>query len=116
MGNKDVQSTTGKGGAFKEETITRNTPQGGVRPTLTGIADFGRIVEAVVAAGGYMSIGQTTDGGALILRILHGDKKLTTYCANHQQLQEAIFALVVRYRETYEEAPLPIQSQAAKAL
>lgn len=116
MGNKDVQSTNGKGGAFKEETVTRNTPQAGARPILTGIGDFGRIVEAVVSAGGYMSIGQTSDGGALILRILHGDKKLTTYCSNHQQLQEAIFALVVRYRETYEEVQLPIQAQAAKAL
>lgn len=116
MGNKDVQSATGKGGAFKEETVTRNTPQAGARPTLTGIGDLGRIVEAVVAAGGYISFGQTTDGGALILRILHGDKKLTSYCSNHQQVQEAIFALVVRYRETYEEVPLPIHTQAAKAL
>jgi len=97
MSTKNGHTDLGRGAQFKEETVRRNNTPTGTRGTLAGRMDVSHTVEAVVAAGGYMSFGQTSDGGALLIRVLMGATKLESYCHTDLEIAEALLYLKTRY-------------------
>jgi hypothetical protein len=99
MGSKEPTSAEGKGGAFRREA---NTSKGrapvGARAALDEFGSIGECIERVIACGAYISFGATTDGGALLIRVLDGDDKLSTYCHTRQEVLEAMEALKKLYK------------------
>jgi len=97
MGSKEPLGI-GKGGAFKVEANNRAVrTNDGARDTLDSYGSIGRIIERVISNGAYISFGSTADGGALLIRVLDGDKKLSSYCHSKQDILEALQALEDRY-------------------
>jgi len=96
----------GRGGTFREERTDRPGRRTGDADSVAGISGIGDTIECVIGAGCYLSFGRTTDGGATLIRVLDGDKKLTTYCVTQQDLIDAFAALAQRYGE--RDAPLPL--------
>lgn len=94
---------TGKGGSFKVEKTSYSKAVIESSLTLDGLFGIGALIDAVVAAGGYISFGRTGDGGAILLRVLDGPDKLTSYCSSRQEVLEAFEALKERYKKTYKE-------------
>jgi len=100
--------TTGKGGAWKETSVPNAPRQASARPALSGRMDVATTIDAVLTAGGYFSLGETSDGGAILLRVLYNGRKLETYCHTDTELAEALLALRQRF-------PLPSKDQRAKS-
>jgi len=96
----------GRGGTFREERQDRPGRRIGNADSIAGVAGVGDTIECTIAAGCYISFGRTTDGGATVIRVLDGDKKLTTYCVTQQDLIDALAALVQRYSD--KDGPLPL--------
>lgn len=94
-----MKRETGKGGSFD----TRPNPFAGKvqlvrnRPNLTEVSNIGRAIQVLLQAGCAMLIGQTRDGGALVLTILDGDTRHRTYCSNDSELQDAFDAIEEMY-------------------
>ena len=99
MGKTNDESA--KGGNFKVErnSLRQNGP--GNRCVMSGIPGLGDVVETVIASGAYLSFGATFDGGAILIRVLDGPEKLSTYCHTREELEEAIQALRDRYKDDY---------------
>jgi len=101
MAKEPTSFPIGKGGEFKVEKNARRFTPFGNRPSLLGCSELALVIESVLRAGAFFSVGQTTDGGALLIRVLDGDDKLTTYCHTDDQLLAALEALAHRYSDTY---------------
>ena len=97
MGTKDVQGN-GKGGQFKRESTGRNKSSSGeLLPNLDRYGSLGHCIQSVTGAGAYISFGRTSDGGAVLIRVLDGDAKLSTYCSSDVEVLEAMEALEKEY-------------------
>ena len=96
MTNK--QPEEGKGGLFKEERSNGNARRIGGADSLASYGSLAETIECVISAGAYISFGRTSDGGATVLRVLDGDKKLTSYCSSRADVLEAMEALKQRYK------------------
>jgi len=101
MAKEPTSFPIGKGGEFKVEKNARRVSFIGNRPSLLGVSELALVIESVLRAGAYFSVGATSDGGALLIRVLDGDNKLSTYCHTDEQLLAALEALAVRYSDTY---------------
>jgi len=97
MGKEPTYLEAGKGANFRVERNERRQSAPVNRATLVGVSELGMVVESVLRAGAYISFGSTTDGGALLIRILDGPDKLSSYCHTDQELLEALEALTDRY-------------------
>src|ERR1044071_9513648 len=98
MGTKEPNGE-GKGGSFKRENANARSQQPtGTRSDLDRYGRLGHCVESVLQAGAYISCGVTRDGGAIVIRVLHGDDKLTSYCHSHVEVMEAMEALETLYK------------------
>jgi len=89
---------SGKGANF----VTRTNPfakkhSGGGAPQLADIAMAAQAIDRVVTAGNAVMLGQTRDGGAIVITILEGEQRHRTYCSNEQELDEAITAMFENY-------------------
>jgi len=98
MGTKEVQGS-GKGGAFKREPAKAvwSAPPGQAA-SLDRYGSLAHCIESVLEAGAYISFGRTRDGGAIVIRVLDGDNKLTSYCHSHEEVMEAMAALEADYK------------------
>jgi len=102
MENKSGNSKragTGKGGDF----ATRKNPftakrVAGSRPNLDEVASLGTALDAILDAECAIIIGQTRDGGALVLTILDGADRHRTYCSNESELEDAISEIIALYK------------------
>ena len=95
----------GKGGAFKlERANTRNGPMLQA-PRLESLHRLPACIQAAVFSGAYISFGRTSDGGAILIRILDGADKLSTYCTTDDELQAALAALAERYEDYMPQLP-----------
>ena len=94
---------TGKGGNWKETAVPNAPRLRGARPTLTGRMDVATTIDATLAAGAYISFGETSDGGAVLIRVLHNGRKLETYCHTDAELAEALLALRQRFPKTTKD-------------
>jgi len=98
MGQKEPQGKSNSD-VFKVERNLRNTFRvDGARAKLDSHADLPRIVESVISAGAYISFGQSTDGGACLIRVLDGDDKLSKYCHSDEEIAAALQYLKERYK------------------
>lgn len=68
-----------------------------VAPEFADISAFGLALDKVLKAGCALLVGQTRDGGAVVLTVLDGEQRHRTYCANDAELQAAIDALHFLY-------------------
>jgi hypothetical protein len=94
MPNKEPNGTRGKGAEF----VTTKNPFGprAVRGGAPSLADNGRLglaLDATIRHGNAVLIGQTRDGGALVITILEGDERHRTYAATQEELDAAVGAL-----------------------
>lgn len=113
---KDYSGTNaGKGGNWKETAVPNAPRLRGERPTLSGRMDVATTIDAVLAAGGYISFGETSDGGAVLIRVLHNGRKLETYCHADAELAEALLALRQRFPQVTKDRA-PKSPQAAPQL
>jgi len=96
----------GKGGSFREERQDRPSRRIGDADSVANIAGIGNAIECVIAAGCYLSFGRTADGGATLIRVLDGDKKLSTYCTTTQELLDAVAALIEMYAAKPTQLPI----------
>ena len=92
---------SGKGGNFKVERNERRQAIQGDRASLVGVNELAMVIESVLRAGAYISFGSTSDGGALLVRVLDGPDKLSSYCHTGEELLAALEALAERYSDTY---------------
>jgi len=92
---------SGRGGDFKVERNERRQTLQGNRPSLLGVSELALVIESVISAGAYFSIGVTTDGGAVLIRVLDGPDKLSSYNHTSEQLLAALEKLAERYSDTY---------------
>jgi len=97
MGKEPAYLEAGKGANFRVERNERRQGTPVNRASLVGVSELGMVVESVLRAGAYISFGSTTDGGALLIRILDGPDKLSSYCHTDKELLEALEALTDRY-------------------
>ncbi len=91
---------TGKGGLWD----TRANPFGQskighIAPELAGVQVLGGALDKVLRQGCAIMLGHTRDGGAVVLTVLDGEQRHRTYCANSDELDEAIEALSFVYGE-----------------
>lgn len=106
MGSKDVQSQ-GTGGAFKVEKNAKGFERAkGNRACLDRYGSLGHVIESVLQSGAYISFGTTTDGGSVLVRVLDGDSKLSSYCHSNNEFMEAMEALEDRYKRGGKPLPL----------
>jgi len=89
---------SGKGGDFN----TRKNPftdkkSAGSRPDFDNVASLGTALDAVLDAECAIIIGQTRDGGCVVLTILDGDDRHRTYCSNEDELDEAVGEIIALY-------------------
>jgi adenylate cyclase len=97
MGTKEPQNR-GNRDVFKVEANQRNAYRAdGARARLDMHASLPRAVECAISAGAYISFGQSTDGGAILIRILDGADKLSVYCHSDVEIVEALEAITARY-------------------
>lgn len=107
MGNKDPHAS-GTGGSFKLEKNDKVTKKPtGTRANLDRYGSLGHCVESIIQAGAYISFGSTTDGGSVLVRVLDGPDKLSSYCHSDAEFMEAMEALENRYkRKDIKPTPL----------
>jgi len=96
-----MNDEVGRGGSFKIDRTSMRQNGAGNRCVLSGFGGLGDVVEAVIASGAYLSFGATYDGGAILIRVLDNQEKLSTYCHTRQELEAAIEALRQRYGKEY---------------
>jgi len=95
---KDTNAERGTGAHFKETTLSQRAQRvRGTRPTLAGNKELSYLIESIIAAGAYLSLSSAGNGDALLIRILHDDRKIETYCRTDEELLAALFALARRY-------------------
>lgn len=95
----------GTGGFLKREKNEYNKLRPvGDRCTVVGHGELLDMIEAITRAGGYVSFGQTTDGGALLIRVLDGNDKISSYCHSRTELLECIQAFKQEYGQTWPKA------------
>lgn len=96
---KEPTERASKGaGGFKHETVKDDRRNGtGGSYSVAGIGGVSDIIDSVVGAGAYLSFGRTSDGGALIVRVLHGERKMTAYPSSREAFIEALHALQLEY-------------------
>lgn len=112
MGTKEPRAQ-GKGGAFKLETNDNSMrKQVGNRANLDRYGSLGHCVESVISAGAYISFGGTSDGGSVLIRVLDGDHKLSSYCHTDSEFMEAMEALETRYKRIAGK-PTPLFAEQA---
>ena len=89
----------GKGGNFESRPnpFTNKSTPNGLRADFTEIANIGKTIQVLLGAGCALIVGQTRDGGAVVLTILDGDNRHRTYCATYNELQEACDEIVKMY-------------------
>ena len=86
--------------AFKTEEIQPNASRAnGGADSVAGIGGISDLIERVISAGGYLSFGRTSDGGATLIRVLHGNKRMTAYASSRAEFLEKIHALQLMYPE-----------------
>jgi len=89
---------SGKGAEF----VTRKNPfvpiiGTSTRPALGDVQMLGIALDKILESECAIIIGQTRDGGALVLTILDGEERHRTYCSNERELDQAISAIVDIY-------------------
>ena len=89
----------GKGGAFKTERANTHNGPRLQAPQLASVQRLAECVQGAVMSGAYISFGRTSDGGAILIRILDGPDKLSTYCTTTSELDAAMAAIAERYSE-----------------
>lgn len=55
--------------------------------------DVGNVLDVILSAGCGVILGRTRDGGAVCITVLDGDTRHRTYCANDEELDDALVAL-----------------------
>jgi hypothetical protein len=98
MPNRTTKTETGKHGLWD----TRPNPFGSKAPqantaSYAEIPSFGLAVDKILRAGCAVLLGQTRDGGALVLTILDGEERHRTYCSNQSDLDKAITSIDFAY-------------------
>jgi hypothetical protein len=88
----------GKGANF----VTRPNPFSKKRaksstPQLADTAMVAQAIDRVLTSGCAIMLGQTRDGGALVITILEGDNRHRTYCSDEQELDDAVTAMYENY-------------------
>jgi len=101
MSKEPTNIHAGRGGEFKVERNERPKYFQDNRPSLVDVSQLGLVIESVLRAGAYISFGVTTDGGALLVRVLDGMDKLSSYSHTREELNGALEALALRYQDTY---------------
>jgi hypothetical protein len=94
----------GKGGVFKTERAATNRGPRLQCPPLASIQGLPACIQAAIMSGAYISFGRTSDGAAVLIRVLDGPDKLSTYCTTTEELQAAVAALADRYEEHLPQA------------
>lgn len=96
-----VRKQTGKGGDFdtRPNPFTRAGKVSKTSANFTDVSDIGKALQVLVESGCAIIVGQTRDGGAMVLTILDGDDRHRTYCSNNVELQDAIDAIVQMYEQ-----------------
>lgn len=96
-----VRKQSGKGGDFD----TRPNPFKGTgsrtrsSANFTEVPNIGQALQVLVESGCAIIIGQTRDGGAMVLTILDGDDRHRTYASNEVELQEVFDAIIDMYEK-----------------
>jgi hypothetical protein len=99
------EQEVGKGGMFKtERSVTRSGPMLQA-PQLARVQRLPECIQAAVMSGAYISFGRTSDGAAILIRVLDGPDKLSTYCTSEAELDAAMGALADRYQEHMPQLP-----------
>jgi len=94
------QAPKGKGGNFDTRTnpfLGKGAPVKHA-PSCTEIPNATSVIDAIIRAGCAILLGQTRDGGALVLTILDGDNRHRTYCSTQEELDAAFNALWDMYQ------------------
>ncbi len=96
-----AKAENGKGGTFDTRTnpFTSKVLRKGGAPDIAAAAGLGAALDALLKAGCAIILGQTRDGGALVVTVLDGDDRHRTYCSSEEELDEAIIALTTMYAE-----------------
>jgi len=114
MGNKDPHAS-GTGGSFKVEKNDKAAykPTGN-RANLDRYGSLGHAVESVLQSGAFISFGTTSDGGSVLIRVLDGPDKLSSYCHSDSDFLEAMEALENRYKRANVKPTLLFTPDAPK--
>jgi hypothetical protein len=90
-----VAQSKGKGGNFASQAnpFFGGPQRKGTAPDLTEVPELSKAVQVLLKAGCAILIGQTRDGGAVVLTILDGEQRHRTYCASDVDVREALTAI-----------------------
>lgn len=96
-----VRKQTGKGGDFdtRPNPFTSATQRSRSSANFTEVPNIGKALQLLVESGCAIIIGQTRDGGAMVLTILDQDDRHRTYCSNDVELQAAVDAVIDMYEK-----------------
>lgn len=83
----------GKGNQFVEQQNVFRKNGGRSAPALADNSTCGLALDAVLRSGNGIILSRTSDGGAISITILVGDKRQRTYCSNDEELEEALSAM-----------------------
>lgn len=98
MAGQSSNSPRGKGGNFAtDRNPFANTGAKGKYPDIPSDSTLASAVNAILAAGAWISFGTTKDGGAIAITILKDDARHRTYCSNLEELHDALQGIMQTY-------------------